>query len=235
MRKRLSHVLVERLRWRPCGPRMYKSPCLKKPASFWAGQPPTVGEQGAREEGPTSRPAGDLAKQLLQSATVTDTDRVAFDDAAQQSWTTGHLPASCDLLAKPAKQFREEKALSSKAQATTRPPKRGNTPVQQPAKSARRSNEAVNGEGQRLATAVEVFSGTGILSRALMSHGFQTMAVDHQPRSSLVPVVRLDLCSCQPTILTPCTWHPLAELPQARARSPYPRDRQRWACQLRNH
>ena len=192
MRKRLSHVLVERLRWRPCGPRVYKSPC------------------------PTRRPAEDFAKQILQSATATDADaeaviqlkpavsepcrpkldRVAFDDAAQQSLTSGHLPASCDLLAKPAKQFREEKALSCKAQAAARPRKResDHSPVQQPAKSARRSDAAVNAEEQRLATAVEVFSGTGILSRALMSHGFQTMAVDHQPRSSLVPVVRLDLC-----------------------------------------
>ena len=177
-------------------------------------------------------------------------DRVAFDDAIQQSGATDHFPASCNLLAKLAKQFREEKALSSEAQATSRPPKRvsDRTPVQQPAKSARRSDEAVNAEGQLLATAVEVFSGTGILSLALISHGFQTMAVDHQPRSSLVPVVRLDLCkdsrqqllkeelsANHPDALRLAAWHPLAEIPQERARSPYQRDWQRWACQLRNH
>ena len=181
-----------------------------------AGQPPTVGEQGSREEGPNRRPAEDFAKQILQSAAATDldaeavirikpavsepchpkVDSVASDDATQQSWTSGHLPASRDLLAKPAKQFREEKSLACHVQAAARPPKRGSdhSPVQPPAKAARRPDAAVHAEGQRLATAVEVFSGTGILSRALMSHGFQTMAVDHQPRSSLVPVVRLDLC-----------------------------------------
>ena len=41
--------------------------------------------------------------------------------------------------------------------------------------------------------AVEVFSGTAVLSRALFASGFATLAVDHQPRSALMPTVRLDL------------------------------------------
>ena len=139
-----------------------------------AGQPPTVGERGSREEGPTRHPAEDFAKQILQSAAATDVDaeaviqikpavsepcrpkldRVAFDDAAQKSWTSGHLPTSCDLLAKPAKQLCEEKAPACQAQAAARPPKRGsdNSPAQPPAKAARRPDAAVNAEGQRLAT-----------------------------------------------------------------------------------
>ena len=41
--------------------------------------------------------------------------------------------------------------------------------------------------------AFEIFSGSGVLSRALLEAGFEVIAVDHLPRSTLVPVVRLDL------------------------------------------
>ena len=44
--------------------------------------------------------------------------------------------------------------------------------------------------------AVEIFSGTAVLSRALFffcASGFAALAVDHQPRSALMPTVRLDL------------------------------------------
>ena len=41
--------------------------------------------------------------------------------------------------------------------------------------------------------AVEIFSGTAVLSRALFASGFAALAVDHQPRSALMPPVRLDL------------------------------------------
>jgi len=46
--------------------------------------------------------------------------------------------------------------------------------------------------------AVEVFSGTAVLSRALFAQGFATLAVDHKPRAALMPTVRLDLCDSAP-------------------------------------
>ncbi|CAE7480278.1 unnamed protein product [Symbiodinium necroappetens] len=44
------------------------------------------------------------------------------------------------------------------------------------------------------ASAVEIFSGTAVLSRALFAQGFSTFSVDHRPRAALMPTARLDLC-----------------------------------------
>ena len=171
-----------------------------------------------RKEPPTCHPSEELAKQLLTSATVSNMQadnfvqqlapalaacnprlhgKATFAEALSDSGADDKYPACGKLLAKLAEQqlqgAQDNDAIDPPGQQT---PKRAYECEENlaAAKVAKQMSCPLTPEGRKWASAVEVFSGTGILSRALTSHGFQIMAVDHQPRSSLVPVVRLDLC-----------------------------------------